>query len=550
MSLLRAHCPGIIKVADSLDEWACSSGQHGETIHRHSFLRAHVFHLREIKGLGAAFALTLLCSAAVAQDNTTSRELEALRTTVQQLEKSLQDVRAKLVEMERRIQTGADTNGVAAKAMALQPTTPPATGSNYMAIAGQKIHLPTLPPEFRNLSRSPIPDYDTFNDQQAAPRPDNRPIDPELVGFIPIPGTKSMIRFGGSARLDTIYDFENNGNPNQFVPSSFPVPGQPGAGGGPETTIETKGTRISFEARRPVGTEGQLRIYNENDFFGDSSSPNMSFRVRHFYGQAWNLLIGQTFTTFMNIDSWPDVVDYAGPNAMINRRQPQIRYSPSIYEGVGEMHLLFSIEQPESDISTTATNIPSGAYPVSRAPDGVVAWRWEGEVGHVQVSGLFRSIGYDAPNSQDDQTVFGWGSSASGVFNLFKADKLLWQIAYGRGMARYVNDLGSSDLDAAPNNAGNLEAIPVFAATVGYTHQWSKRFRSTASFGYINVEPTASLGAFAIETTTYASANLVWLPTPYFRIGLEYLYGTKDTQSGADHDGHRLDFVIRYDLVR
>lgn len=482
-----------------------------------------------------------------AQNNSQERELDSLRSTVQQLEKSLQEVRTKLAEMERQNQTGVDSNAVTPPA-AVQSPPPPATSSNFMVIADQKFQLPTIPPEFGNLGQSLIPDYDAFNDQQAAPRPDNKPIDPALKGFIPIPGTKTMIRFGGSARLDAIYDFQNNGNPNQFIPSSFPVPGEPGADGGPETTIETKGTRVSVEARRPVGTEGQLRIYNEDDFFNDSTSPNMSFRVRHFYGQAWNLLIGQTFTTFMNIDSWPDVVDYAGPNAMINRRQAQIRYSPSIYKGVGQMNLLFSIEQPTSDISTTATGVPPGADPESLAPDGVVAWRWEGKVGHVQLSGLFRSLGYDSPAG--DQTVFGWGSSASGAFNLFKADKFLWQIAYGHGMARYVNDLGSADLDAALDDSGNLKAIPVFAAAVGYTHEWSKHFRSTASFGYVNADPTTSLGAFAIETTTYASANLVWHVTPSFRMGLEYLFGTKETQNGAEHDGHRIDFVFRYDLVR
>jgi len=481
-----------------------------------------------------------------AQDNTQEQELEALRNTVQQLEKSLGEVRAKLAALERTPPAPAPINPVVAASVA--GTNPPA-GSNYLTVAGQKIPLPMPAPSLETYGRSPIPDYDAFNDQQAAPRPDNRPIDPELKGFIPIPGTKSMIRFGGSARLDTIYDFENNGNPNQFVPSSFPVAGQPGADGGPETTIEAKGTRISFELRRPVGDEGSLRIYNEDDFFNDSTSPNMSFRVRHFYGQAWNLLIGQTFTTFMNIDAWPDVVDYAGPNALINRRQAQIRYSPGIYEGVGEMHLLFSVEQPGSDISTTATGMPAGAEPVSRAPDGVAGWRWEGDVGHVQLTGLFRSVGYDAPNNAD-QSVFGWGASGSGAFNLFQADKLLWQVSYGHGMARYVNDLGSANLDAAPDNAGNLKAIPVFSAVTGYTHEWSKHFRTTASVGYVHADPTASLGPLAIEQTTYASLNLVWHPTTSFRMGLEYLYGTKQTQGGDDADGHRLDFVFRYDLVR
>jgi len=502
-------------------------------------------------GPAVILLLTLLSAnfvRAQSPDDAHARELEALRSTVQQLEKSLQEVRARLTELEHQ-NPALDTNRVATKPAALPSATNAVAGSNYLVLAGQKITLPSLPPGFTNLGQSLIPDYDAFNDQQAAPRPDNKPIDPELKGFIPVPGTKTMIRFGGSARLDTIYDFQNNGNPNQFVPSSFPVTGQPGADGGPETTLEAKGTRISFEARRPVPADGQLRIYNEDDFFNDSTSPNMSFRVRHFYGQAWNLLIGQTFTAFMNVDAWPDVVDYAGPNAMINRRQPQIRYSPPIYEGVGEMNLLFSIEQPGSDMDTAAPGIPAGSTTMSLAPDGVAGWRWEGKVGHVQLAGLFRSIGYETDTGQD-QTVFGWGTSASGAFNLFQADKLLWQVSYGHGMARYVNDLSGVDLDAAPDSSGNLEAIPVFAGVFGYTHEWSKHFRSTASYGYVRVNPPASLGPFAIDHTSYASVNLVWHPTTSFRMGLEYLYGTKETENGAGHLGHRLDFVIRYDLMR
>ena len=102
-----------------------------------------------------------------------------------------------------------------------------------MVVAERPITLPPLPFAPGSYGRSPIPDYDTFNDyQQPAPRPNNEPIDPSLAGFIPIPGTKSMVRFGGSARVDAIYDFEDNGNPNQFVPSTIPVTGQPGANGG------------------------------------------------------------------------------------------------------------------------------------------------------------------------------------------------------------------------------------------------------------------------------------------------------------------------------
>jgi hypothetical protein len=140
--------------------------------------------------------------------------------------------------------------------------------------------------------------------------------------------------------------------------------------------------------------------------------------------------------------------------------------------------------------------------------------------------------------------------SGSGAFKVLENDKFTWQVAYGDGIARYVNDLGGLNLDAAPDGAGNLKALPVFATAVGYTHQWSKQFRSTASFGYIHLGPQASLGEFAIEKTTYTSINFMWHPTTSFRMGIEYLFGTKDTQSGGDGQGQRIDFVLRYDLIR
>jgi type II secretory pathway pseudopilin PulG len=483
-----------------------------------------------------------------AQEDPRAKDIEALRATMQQLETSLQEARTKLSELEQPPGSAVVTNQAAPP-----PTTTGDTNLHSLTIGEKKILLPAPFAELGLIERSLITDHDTVGDQQlAAPRPNNATIDPALKGFIPIPGAQTMIRFGGSARLDVIADAEDNGNPNQFVPSSIPVPGQAGFDGGPRSTIHAKATRVTFEARRPVGEEGQLRIYNENDFFDDSTSGAMKFRVRHFYGQAWNVLAGQTFSAFMNVDAFPDTLDYAGPNAMINKRQAQLRYSPPIYDGAGKMHLLFSLEQPESDLNPAPPGpptLPVGAKTVSRTPDGVVGWRWEGDVGHVQVSGLFRCIGYEADNAPDD-SVFGWGINASGVFKVFAADKFLWQFAYGEGMARYVNDIGSADLDAAPDSTGQLQAIPVGAAMLGYTHEWSPQFRSTASVGYIYVEPEASLGGFAIEDTEYASVNLVWHPTKSFRMGLEYLVGSKETQGGGDRDGHRLNFVIRYDLIR
>ena len=397
---------------------------------------------------------------------------------------------------------------------------------------------------------TPVRDADAFLDQQnAAPRVNNAPLDPKLKGFIAIPGTDTMFKIGGSARLDLIGDLGNNGNPNQFVPSTIPVPGEAGWDGGQRTALHAKGTRLSLELRRPVAWDGSLRIYTEYDFFDDSTSNSMKFRTRHFYGQAWNFLIGQTYTAFQDIDAFPDVVDYQGPNGIVNKRQPQIRYTLPLYEREKTKFQIFaSVEQPDGKLDTSDDESGKNLSTVNHTPDGILGFRWEGTLGHVQAGGLFRDVSYESDNGPSDD-VFGWGATLSGVINVFEKDKFSANVTYGEGVARYINDLSGENLDAAIVN-GRLKAVPVFAAIAGYTHHWNDHWRSTISGGYVKVDAPETLDRFTIDNTIYGSANVMWHPTPSFRMGLEYLYGRKETLDGSERDGHRLDFVVRYDLVR
>jgi hypothetical protein len=166
----------------------------------------------------------------------------------------------------------------------------------------------------------------------------------------------------------------------------------------------------------------------------------------------------------------------------------------------------------------------------------------------VQGAGVFRELSFETDNGPSEDT-FGWGVTLAGALNLFEKDKLSAQVTYGEGVARYINDLSGESMDAALD-AGSLEPIPVFAAMAGYTHHWNDHWRSTVAGGYVQADAPASLGRFTIDNTIYASANVMWHPTTSFRMGLEYLYGRKETLDGSERDGHRVNFVVRYDLVR
>jgi hypothetical protein len=506
-----------------------------------------------------SLVLTLLFAAAPSAFAQSS-EIDELKATMKAMQQVIADQNARIAALEKQQHhpkaqaTPATKNEVASHqpatvAASTSTTTQPAESQRSVSIAEVSVPTANIPANAVPNERAAIRDADTFLDQQnAAPRANNAPLDPSLKGFIPIPGTDTIFKIGGSARLDGILDFANNGNPNQFVPSTIPVPGQAGENGGERTTLHAKGTRLSLELRRPVPYDGTLRIFTEYDFFDNSTSSSMSFRVRHFYGQAWNFLIGQTFSGFMDIDVFPDVVDYQGPNGIVNRRVPQVRYTQPIYDRGSKVQLYISAEQPDARINTGTSEFVASSSTVNHLPDTVLGARWEGSLGHLQTSTVFRELSFESDDGPDDN-VFGWGVSLSGALNLFEKDKLALQVTYGEGASRYINDLSGELLDAALEN-GKFCAIPAFATMIGYTHHWNEHWRSTVSGGYVQADPPDSLGAFAIDHTYYASVNLMWHPTTSFRMGLEYLYGAKETMNGAERDAHRLDFVVRYDLVR
>jgi hypothetical protein len=52
---------------------------------------------------------------------------------------------------------------------------------------------------------------------------------------------------------------------------------------------------------------------------------------------------------------------------------------------------------------------------------------------------------------------------------------------------------------------------------VGYTRQWTDKWRSTVNYGHANVDTENSNGPFACDHGNYLSANLIYQWSPTFR---------------------------------
>jgi hypothetical protein len=271
----------------------------------------------------------------------------------------------------------------------------------------------------------------------------------------------------------------------------------------------------------------------------------MKYRIQHVYGQLYGFKAGFTYGVFEDPDSWPDTVDYEGPNALIFSRRPVAQYT---YAWNDNWNTTFGVEKP--DIFVDSNSGPNaGGSTLTQMPDLGFNTRYEkAGFGHVQFSALFRDIG--AKDSLGNaQHVFGWGVNLGAGLDLTKNDSLQVLGVYGHGVGGQGNDAGFENSDAAFTSSGNLEALPYWSGTFGYTHRWTDQLRSTVSYGYVNLDNSSGQSATFYHTTQYASANLVWQLRKRLSIGLEGLYGLKKVENGVDSGDHwRVQLGMVYSL--
>jgi len=103
-------------------------------------------------------------------------------------------------------------------------------------------------------------------DSDGAAYPDAEDVDPSLRGFFRLPGTGTLIKFGGFVKIDLFVDANQAGTYyGGYVPSSFPSSSQPHT---VNPTVSMRASRFSTEFRQPVGDDSSdtVKVYLEYDF--------------------------------------------------------------------------------------------------------------------------------------------------------------------------------------------------------------------------------------------------------------------------------------------
>ena len=380
--------------------------------------------------------------------------------------------------------------------------------------------------------------------EEGAPRTDNQPLDPQLRGFFHLPGTSTYMKFGGYVKTDLFYDLNFAGTYyGAYVPSSFPSAPTPHS---ENSTVSMRPTRFTWETRQGTldDSKKEAKIYFEFDFL--SNYDRNSIRLRQFYGQYRNFLVGQAWSAFSDPDAFPDTLEFEGPPGIIAARFPQFRYT----QPLGKHHSVgVSIEKSGTDTPfSTQFGAPMGT---SKFPDLIAFYRYENKHGHIHAATLFRNVGGIVPNEQ----VFNlarhtgaFGESVSGTWGLpfFKNDNVVFQFVFGKGISNYYNDNFGLGTDVGFAADGHLVATPTGSGQFGYTHHWTKMLRSTVSYGYLRINSPAADPGTTYHVSNYATVNIIVQPTVRFLFGAEYIYGSLERKNDFKWVAPRIQASVMY----
>jgi hypothetical protein len=366
---------------------------------------------------------------------------------------------------------------------------------------------------------------------------------------------KSSIDVYGFVMLDSGYDFKQE-NPNWFdVLRPTQLPSFKGEFA-PDGNVFAGVRQSRFGVKSSTPTEfGDLNTIFEFELFGTGvDAGQTTFRLRHAYGELGQFGAGQTWSPFMDIDVFPNSLEYWGPNGMVFFRNVQVRWMP-LRSSRGRITLALERPGASADQGVYSGRIElQGVKPRFNFPDFSWQARMIRDWGYLQLAGIVRKIGWVDTNNDAFNLgghAIGWGLNLSSNLKMGKNDVAKLEVVYGAGVQNYMND---APVDIGIKNTGNPArpikgvALPMLGIVSFLDHDWSKHFSSSIGYSMLNIENSNAQNPSDFHQGHYALTNLLYHPIPKVTIGGEFQYGRRvNFSDGFNANDYRMQFSFKYD---
>ncbi|WP_037308167.1 DcaP family trimeric outer membrane transporter [Ruegeria halocynthiae] len=314
----------------------------------------------------------------------------------------------------------------------------------------------------------------------------------------------------GYVKADFFYDFEFDQGDTAFVNNI----GEPANATSGTFGATVRQSRIGLRTTTPSAV-GDIGGQLEVDLFASNGTAEL--RLRHAnitIGDSW--LIGQTWTNFMPLDTYPTSVEFNGPVGIPFARVPQVRYtnsfasnttfSTSIEENV-------SASNSDDPVLTAALEYNDGKY-VARAS----ALYGKAESGGVEV----------------DQSGF----TVSGSVRPWQGG--LFQVNYVRGEALgpYLIGVGAAVVGGQANDVDGY--------TIEFRQDIGPKWNVGIAYGKEDYDLPTSTGTLAFTELETIHVNAFYKLTEDLTLSAEYIYGERnDATTGRTFDGNRVQVAAQ-----
>ena len=369
--------------------------------------------------------------------------------------------------------------------------------------------------------------------------------------------SKKSFEIFGFAQTDAGYNF-NQINPDWYDcmrPSKLPsYANEFGTDG--NIYFSARQSRLGFKSSMETDL-GEFKTVFDIDMFGvGSDAGQTTIRLRHAYGQLGHFGAGQTESAFMDLDVFPNTLDYWGPSGMLFYRNLQVRWMPIM----GATRLVFALEMPgaSGDQGLYSDRVElSTVKPRFSLPDFSGHYRYADKWGYVQLGGIVRSIKWEDQTSTATMdlsgSAVGWGLSLSSGLNLGKKALLHLQGVYGEGVENYFND-APVDIGIENNFSNSSQPIkgvplPDLGLVAFLDYNWTDKL--TSSIGYSSTTITNSDGqaADAYHKGQYIVGNLLYNPIKNVMAGVELQWIDRANNSdGFTSSATKINFTFKYNF--
>lgn len=287
---------------------------------------------------------------------------------------------------------------------------------------------------------------------------------------------------------------------------------------------------------------GDVTTYVSMNFLGNNYSP----QLRQAYVKFMGFTLGQAWSTATDLDAVPPTVDYWGPSGSVLMRTQLIRYENSFWKN--RMSYGAAIEMPYVGGDYMGNLNHSIAQSV---PDiiGYLQYGWgQNKSSHIRATGILRNMAYYNETGMKSQMQTGWGAQLSGIINFCPWYTLYFSGVGGKGIARYLNDLGGLNYDLLPSVDGSMRMASMYGMTVGMKFKITDNIFASGTYSQSRIYDNKhiDLGGSDYRYSQYIVGNVFWNVTEYMVMGLEYMRGINNQFDKEKGHANRINLSAKY----